>query len=355
VLFSLTRGGSQNLWEIGVSSSSGKVNGSLERLTSGSGNEVDPACGTSGAVVFTRIESRQNIWSLPFNVANRTPESRPERIDNRPATEWQPSLSQNGRYLVFLSDRSGVGNVWIRELATGKESSIANSLSVQGFPLSNASGSRVAFSAYEKDKRVLYVSVPGGTPERLCEGCLRATDWSRDEKSLLVFGGDPYQINALDLASHQQRPLLKHAAYHLLYARYSPDNKWVSFTARVDASRGRIAIAPVDGPTPVPEDAWVTIAEAGADDYANWSPDGKTLYFTSGRDGYNCLWALHFDPTLRRPTDEPFAVQHLHGRLSFRHGGWSATAERAVLALAESSGNVWLMSQSASAPSAAAR
>ena len=26
--------------------------------------------------------------------------------------------------------------------------------------------------------------------------------------------------------------------------------------------------------------AWLTIAEADPDGYANWSPDGKTLYFT---------------------------------------------------------------------------
>ena len=77
-----------------------------------------------------------------------------------------------------------------------------------------------------------------------------------------MFDGNPYQVNAQDLASHQQTPILKHPSYSLLFARFSPDNRWVSFTARIQPNRARIAIAPLDGPKPVPEGAWITIAEA---------------------------------------------------------------------------------------------
>ena len=141
----------------------------------------------------------------------------------------------------FASDQTGPTNIWMRELATGKESSVAGSSFTQRYPVINASGARIAFSAYEKDKRIVYVSAPGGAPEKLCEGCLRATDWSNDEKTLLMFGGSPYQVDVLDLASHRQTPLLKHPTYNLLYARFSPDNRWVSFTARIQPNRGRIA------------------------------------------------------------------------------------------------------------------
>jgi len=224
---------------------------------------------------------------------------------------------------------------------------VATSSFMQRYPMSDASGSRIAFSVFEKDnKRVVYVSSPGGTPEKVCEDCLRATDWSLDEKTLLMFGGDPYQIDLLDLASHRQTPLLKHPTYHLLYGRFSPDNRWVSFTARIEPNRGRLAIAPIDGPKPVPESAWITITEAGTADYANWSPDGKILYFTSDRDGNNCLWGQRIEAISRRPVGEAFAVQHLHGRLVFAHGGWSAAAGRIGLLLVEQTGNIWMMSRS---------
>jgi eukaryotic-like serine/threonine-protein kinase len=193
---------------------------------------------------------------------------------------------------------------------------------------------------------VLYVAAPGGAPEKLCDGCLRATDWSNDERALLVFAGNPYQINLLDVASHRQTPLLKHPTYNLLYARFSPDNRWVSFTVRTEPNRGRIAIAPADGPKPVPESAWVTIAPSDAEDWANWSPDGKTLYFTSSRDGYSCLWGQRLEASSHRPMGEPFAVQHLHGRVTYQQRGWSAAGGRIAMVLNEDTGNIWMMSRS---------
>jgi Tol biopolymer transport system component len=346
VIFSIASDDTQNLWEIGVSPLTGRVSGMLKRLTTGAGNEAEPSCASGGGLAFTNLETRAGVWSLPFDLNRGTSKGALERITPGPAKRENLTLANNGRYVAFASDQSGRLNIWMRELATGKELSVASSSFVQGYPVSNASGARIAFSVFEKDKRVVYVSTPGGAPEKLCEGCLQATDWSRDEKTLLVFGGNPYQINLLDVASHQQIPLLKHPDYNLLQCRFSPDNRWVSFTARIQPNRGRIAIAPVDGPKPVPESAWITIAEARADDWANWSPDGKTLYFTSGRDGNNCLWGQRIEASSRRPVGEAFAVQHLHGRVSYLHGGWSAAGGRIGLALSETTGNVWMMSRS---------
>jgi len=219
----------------------------------------------------------------------------------------------------------------------------------QHYPVSNAAGDRIAFSAFEKDSRAVYVSAPGGVPEIVCEGCLRATDWSRDEKTILVFGGNPYQVDLLDVASHQRTPILQHPNYNLLYARFSPDNRWVSFTARTQPDRALIAIAPLDGPKPIPESAWMRISEATPGDWADWSPDGKTLYFSSTRDGHSCFWGQRIEPRSRRLLGEPFAAVHLHGRVYYQPGsmwgGWSVGGGRIAMLLAEDTGNIWMMSR----------
>ncbi len=345
ILFSTSTGDTYNLWEAGISPRTGRMVGALRRVTAGAGNEQDASCASGGTLAFTNVEVTTDVWSLHVDLDRGSPLGAPERITHSPASRGYPSLSSDGRYAAFYSDQSGQSNIWIRDLVTGKESTVANSSLLQLYPAINASGDRVAYSVFEKDKRVVYESAPGGTPEELCEACLRATDWSRDEKTLLVFGGNPYQINVLDLASHEQTPLLKHPTYSLLYARFSPDSRWVSFTVRTEPDAGYIAIAPI-GAKPVPESAWIKITPAGQQDWANWSPDGKTLYFTSHRDGHSCLWAQRLDPATHHPAGDPFAIQHFHGRLSYQAGGWSAAGGRIVLVLAENTGNIWMMSRS---------
>ncbi len=349
VMFSMASGDNQNLWEIGLSPQTGKVTRVLRRLTTGAGKEVDPSCTSGGSLAFTNNRPRRDVWLLPFDLDRGTPKGALERVTENPAWRERPSLSNDGRYVAFASDQSGQRNIWVRDLATGKESSVAGSSFVQRFPIISPSASRVAFSMFEKgDKVPVYVSSPGGTPEKLCEACLRATDWSRDEKTLLLFDGNPYQIDLLDLASHRQTPLLKHPDHPVLHGRFSPDNRWVSFTFRTEPNLGRIMIAPLDGPKPIPESAWIAIAEAGANDWANWSPDGHTLYFPSPRDGHNCLWGQRIEPGSHHPVGDPFAVQHLHGRVSYTPGfGFSAAGGRIAMLLVEDTGNIWVMSRSA--------
>jgi dipeptidyl aminopeptidase/acylaminoacyl peptidase len=346
VIFSTESGDSRSLWETGISIDTGKVGGVLRRLTVGAGHEVEPSSATGDSLAFTHLEIRRDIWSLPFDLKRGKSKGVLERVTEGPARREHASLSSNGRYMAFASAQSGPLNIWLRELATGEESRVASSSFVQRYPVINPSGSRIAFSVYgESSTRSVYVFTHGGAPEKLCDGCLRATDWSQDEKTLLIFGGSPYQINILDIASHRQTVVLKHATWNLLYGHFSPDKRWVSFTARTQPNRAHIMIAPIDGPKPVPERAWINIAEGAGEDWANWSPDGKTLYFTSARDGHFCLWGQRIEASSHRPVGAPFAAQHFHGRVSYQQGGWSVAGGRIAVVLVEDTGNIWLMSR----------
>ena len=330
VIFSQSNGDTSNLWEIGISPRTGKVTGVPTSLTAGAGNEVAPACTSVGALAFTNVETRTDIWSLPFDMDQGKASGTLERFTQGAGVSGLSLVSARWaqRRFFFQSIRgwqhleAGSGH-WERI-----PESVARSGFRQRFAVSNASGDRIAFSEYEGDKRMVYLSAPGGTPEKLLRGlsCERQ-NWSpRQRRLCLIFGGNPYQVNVLDIATHRQTLLLKHPEWSVLYGHFSPDNRWVSFTVRTASNRGRIAIAPVDGPKPVPESAWITIAEEGQEDWANWSPDGKTLYFTSARDGHYCLWGQRIDAASHQPMGDAFAVQHLHGRLSYQQGGWSARA-----------------------------
>jgi Tol biopolymer transport system component len=250
----------------------------------------NPAAKSAGFVgeAFS-MKASDHLCRRPKTYLNHGPSASKvtlERLTMGPSLQEFASIANDGRLLSFGSSQSGRTNIWIRDMTTGKESPLASSSLEQHWPVTSPSGDKIAFSVFEKDRRAVYVSAPGGPSERVCEGCLRATDWSRDEKTLLIFGGSPYQIETLDVASHQRKPFLEHPNFNLLYARFSPDHRWVSFTVRTQPRQGRIVVAPVDGPKPIPESAWITITESTAGDWADWSPDGQTLWFSSTRDGH---------------------------------------------------------------------
>ena len=213
------------------------MSSALKRLTTGTLSAIVPVLSPAGTLAFTSVDTKRDVWSLPFDLDRGTPKGTLERVTTGPSSREHASLANDGRFLAFASNQSGRTNIWVRDLVTGKESPVAGSSLEQHYPVSNTAGDKIAFSVFEKNTRAVYVSAPGGAPERVCEGCLRATDWSRDGKTILVFGGDPYQIDALDVASHQRTPILKHPNYSLLYGRFSPDNRWVSFTVRTQPDR----------------------------------------------------------------------------------------------------------------------
>lgn len=347
VIFSADSGDASNLYEIRLLPGTGTARGPVRRLTSGTAVEQQPSCVGSDALAFTKIERNRDLWFRRFDLNSGVPLGSLERITQGPARREYPSLSADGRYLAFASDQTGILNIWRSDFTTGKQSSVASSPLTQRYPAVSPSGRSIAYSVYEGGKRFVDVTHFDGVPERVCAGCLRATDWSPDESKLLVFGSDPFQISALDVKSHQQTIVVRHATHNLLYGRYSPDGNWVSFTERTEPNRGRIAIARVNPPNPVSENAWISIAEEGGEDWADWSPDGKTLYFTSARDGHVCLWGRHVDLQLGKPIGQAFPVAHFHDRATYHqsYGGWSAAGGKIVFLLRQDTGNIWIRSR----------
>jgi eukaryotic-like serine/threonine-protein kinase len=345
IVFSIPSGDASNIWETGIEPATGRINGRPTRLTTGEGNEWDPSCSSGDVIAFTSANPRNNIWAAPTDLNKGKALGKLQRLTDDNYVREGISLSRDGQTVVFSSNQSGTMNIWVRR-ADGQEVHLAPSSFIQRFPVTTASGNKIAYSSFETDRRELYLATLGHAPELICDICLRATDWTRDEKALLVFSSNPYQINLLDISSHQQTPLLMRAGTNLLYGRFSPDGLWVSFTMRLQPDRSWIMIAPVDGLRPIAENRWIKIAEGGPEDWANWSPDGRTLYYTSNRDGHTCLWAQRIDAVSHSPVGESFAVQHFHGSASYAQGGWAAAAGQIAIVLRDSTENIWMMSRS---------
>ena len=98
-----------------------------------------------------------------------------------------------------------------------------------------------------------------------------------------VSGGEP-----------ASRKIISDPDYFLDQPRISADGQWIVYEAIRDLS------------TKLESKLFITRASGGPriqitdgkywDDKPLWSPDGKTIYFLSGHNGFYNVWGLRFDP-----------------------------------------------------------
>ena len=182
------------------------------------------------------------------------------------------------------------------------------------------------------------------------------TDWSPDGKFLLMIQDNDNtgrrEIWQLPVAARPHaegvtRRIASNPTYDLDEGRYSPDGRWIVFEAVRNQPQGletTLYVMAVSG------GAWIRITDGQHfADKPRWSPDGKTIYFVSGRSGFFNVWGIRFDSAKGKPVGHPFSVTALNS-LSLmvpRHitgsAGLSLTQDRLVLPLTHESGSIWIL------------
>jgi Tol biopolymer transport system component len=180
-------------------------------------------------------------------------------------------------------------------------------------------------------------------------------DWFPDGKSLLVSqeASDThrvevwqYQVPTLGSeATPPARKLISDPDHELYEQHISPDGHWIVFEAFKNA-------APVESTiyvTPTAGRSLTRISEGGYwDDKPRWSPDGKIIYYVSGRSGIFNVWGVHFDAVKGKPAGAPFRVT------SFDSPGlaigdnisdveFSLVHDKFVLTMEDRSGSIWVL------------
>ncbi|HEX7192065.1 MAG TPA: DPP IV N-terminal domain-containing protein [Thermoanaerobaculia bacterium] len=181
-----------------------------------------------------------------------------------PASESRPLFSPDGRSLAFVSTRSGNGDIYVADLATGATRRIT------------WDDARDSLDAWSHDGKWLYFT----------SNSREADSGSSDVWRVAATGGTPMQVTAEKMS-------------YEYYAAPSPDGKSVAFVARGFAygqwwRHGRShmdesQLALVDF-----AHHYEPLTQGGSKDlWPMWSPDGKRVYFTSDRDGNENLWVLN--------------------------------------------------------------
>ena len=351
IVFASRSGDAVNLWQIAISPNTWQVNGTPRQLTFGAGPDGHPSI-ASDHLAFALLSQSTNIWSFPVDANAGKVLGEMGRLTEGPNSDSYPSISTDGRKLAFERAAGGQPRPWFKDLQSGRESALVDPPAV--FPFMTADGTRVEFARSENQKYAMYV-VPaaGGEAERLCPDCRLMTGWSHDGKKILyeteATRASNQTIVLFDIGSAGKTLLLSHPKFGVSRARFSPDDRWISFHAITPTAR-RIFVAAFHGAAAIPEDQWIPITDGKAmDRYADWSPDGKLLYFLSERDGFRCIWAQRLDPATKHPSGDAFPIKHFHtSRRSLLavadpiNTAMSVATDKIVFSMVEQTGNIWM-------------
>ena len=346
VLVSPELDGAQNLWRVPVSRNDWKVSGVPQRLTFGTAMEAEASV-AGNRIAFASLNANLNIWSIPIDPNRAAVSDVPQRLTQEVFDHIYPAISPDGQKVLYSSRRSGTRDLWMKDLATGEEKVLSTPpWSVFGSVFS-PDGSKVAYRSIENHESVVsIVPLYGGSREKIA-ACPAMGGWSSDGRRLLCIGTDPARIYALDLEARHSIPFLNHATWTLWQPQFCADNRWILFNA-TSPGRSRIFVAPVRAQGLIPESDWIAITDGIWDDIPRWSPDGKTVYFISERDGYRCIWAQRLNSS-KHPLGAAIPVFHAHearrSLLDIQAGNLeiSVARDKIVVNMNERSGNVWMM------------
>ncbi len=169
-----------------------------------------------------------------------------------------------------------------------------------------------------------------------------------DGNHILYQAGNPSAFWTVNVNTGE-RKLAARYDFGIYSPRFSFDERWLVFHARIHPDATRILIAPVRNSVIAPSKEWIQVTSGEfEDDKPRWAPGDDRIYFLSRRDGFRCLWAQRLDPATKKPVGGPELLMHFHdSRLGMMHARFNqfdlaVSRDKLFLTLAERTGNVWL-------------
>jgi Tol biopolymer transport system component len=285
-----------------------EARGIIEKAQRGWNRWRVAAAAASFAIVLVLIAAYVIVRRTQREANGRAAGLRAEfsRVTSQPGVEWFPSLSPDGKWLVYAAD-AGPANRHIYLQSVNGQNPLdltRDSKANDDQPAFSPDGELIAFRSSRDGGGIFVMGRTGEAARRVTRMGFNPS-WSPDGTQLAFatdnielypqYGGELWTVT---VNTGETRRLLDQNA---ALPSWSPHNHRIAFTRyRGTPAKGGVWTMPVKGGTATP-----ATSDAARNWNPIWSPDGKYLYFVSDRSGSMNLWRVPIDEGSGKALGEP--------------------------------------------------
>ena len=217
-----------------------------------------------------------------------TPSLRWEQLTNFNDSAEIPALSRDGKLVAFLrgpgsfGSSTNTGQIWLKSLPDGEPFQITKTAFRKQTINFSQDGGRVYFTQIEGPFTWNTYELPlvGGQEPKLFMANATGLSWIGNDRVLFstISTGVHMKLSTSNTSRTDERDIyvpLDHMHGMVHRSALSPDGKWVLLVEMDSAWWNQCRVVPFDGSS-----AGRQVGPKGSCTWAQWSPDGKWMYFT---------------------------------------------------------------------------
>lgn len=254
------------------------------------------------------------------------------RLTDTPGVESTPSLSPDGKSVVYVGDAgSRLGLYLLRVGGRNPVPLTPDSQADDWQPAFSPDGERIVFRSEREGGGIFVMGSTGESVKRVTDFGFNPS-WSPDGKEIVVAngaflfpsdrGGGIRGLTAVNVDTGKRREVS--TAGDCMQPAWSPHGKRIAYWGLRGSSGQRDLWTVAADSSEVNTPGVEVTNDAPLDWSPTWSPDGKYLYFSSNRGGTMNLWRVAIDESTGRVLGkpEPITTPSLFaGEMSFSRDG----------------------------------